>query len=123
MQDFKQIKAWQRARALAIALHKGTRHFGDHDAARLRNQLNRAAEGIAAAIVEGCGAATNKEFARYLDIAIKSANETEHHLLDARDRGLISADAWQRFTTETVEIRKMIFGYRKKVLESDRRSN
>ena len=123
MQDFKQIKAWQRARALGVVLHKGTRHFADHDAASLRSQLNRSAKTIAATIVEGCGAATNKEFARYLDIAIKSANETEHHLLDARDLDLISTDAWRRLTDETVEIRKMIFGYRAKVLQSDRRSH
>ena len=123
MQDFKQIKAWQRARALGVELHRGTRHFADHDGASLRSQLNRSAKSIAATIVEGCGAATNKEFARYLDIAIKSANETEHHLLDARDLALVSNETWLRLTAETVEIRKMIFGYRKKVLDSDRRSN
>ncbi len=123
MQDFKQIKAWQRARAFGVVLHKGTRHFSRNDATNLRSQLNRAAESVASTIVEGCGAATNKEFARYLDIAIKSANETEHHLLDAHDYGLISDETWRRWTAEIVEIRKMTFGYRKKVLDSDRRSD
>ena len=61
--------------------------------------------------------ATNKEFARYLDISIKSANETEHHLLSARDHALISPDDWAHHTKETIEVRKMIFGYRSKVLE------
>jgi len=69
-------------------------------------------------IAEGCGAATNKEFARFLDIAIKSANETEGHLLSARDLGLISHDEWERFTGETIEIRKMVYTYRKRVLET-----
>ena len=70
-------------------------------------------------IVEGCGAASNKEFARYLDISIKSANETEYHLLVARDHDLISPDEWQKLTAETIEIRKMTYAYRKKVLDSD----
>ena len=75
---------------------------------------------MSANIAEGCGAATSKEFARFLDISIKSANETEHHLLSARDLDLFSPEAWQRFTAETIEIRKMTHGYRKKVIQNGR---
>ena len=120
MQDFKQVKAWQRAHALSIALHKETRHFARAGHSRLRAQLTGAADSIGDNIVEGCGAATNKEFGRFLDISIKSANETEGHLLKARDLGLMSQEKWQRYTDETVEIRKMTYGYRKKVLSSHR---
>jgi len=81
-------------------------------------QLTRAADSIASNIVEGCGASTKKEFGRFLDIAIKSANETEHHLLSARDLELISVDDWHKYTAEVVEIRKMIYGYRRRVLQS-----
>ena len=120
MQDFKHILAWQRAHALAIALHKLTNGFGRAGYAHLQTQLTRAADSIAANIVEGCGAATAKEFARFLDIAIKSANETEHHLLSSRDLDLISPGDWHQLTGETVEIRKMIYVYRKKVLSTSR---
>jgi four helix bundle protein len=120
MQDFRHILAWQRAHALAIGLHRLTRSFARARHAHLRGQLTRAADSISTNIVEGCGAATNKEFARFLDISIKSANETEHHLLSARELELVSPDDWRRFTAETVEIRKMTYAYRKKVLESSR---
>jgi four helix bundle protein len=120
MQDFKQIKAWQRAHALSIALHKETRHFPRAGHRRLQAQLTGAADSIGDNIAEGSGAATNKEFGRFLDISIKSANETEGHLLKARDLGLISQEKWQRFTDETIEIRKMTYGYRKKILASHR---
>jgi four helix bundle protein len=122
MQDFKHIQAWRRAHALAIALHKRTHGFSRSGHASLRSQLTRAADSISASIVEGCGADTNKEFARYLDASIKSANETEHHLLSARELDLISPNDWQKYSAETVEIRKMIFGYRKKVVQSARGS-
>jgi len=120
MQDFKHIRAWQRAHALAIAIHKLARGFSRLGYANLRSQLTRAADGIGETIIEGCGAATNKEFARFLDMSIKSANETEGHLLKARDLELISFDVWRKNSNETVEVRKMTFGYRKKVLASDR---
>ena len=119
MQDFKHIRAWQRAHALSIALHKLADSFGGH--AHLKTQLTRAADSIASNIVEGCGADTNKEFARFLDMSIKSANETEYRLLTARDLALISHPCWERHSTETVEIRKMVYAYRKRVLESPRR--
>ena len=122
MQDFKHIRAWQRAHALAIAIHKQTRHFSRMGYSHLRSQLTRAADSIASNIVEGCGAATNKEFARFLDMSIKSDNELEYHLLESRDLDLLTLPVWQGFNDETIEIRKMIFVYRKKVLASSRDS-
>ena len=118
MRDFKRIKAWQRAHALSLTLHERTKRFSRAGYARLRAQLTGAVDSIKDNIAEGCGAATNKEFARYLDIAIKSANETEGHLLSARDLGLISHEEWERLNGETIEIRKMVYTYRKRVLET-----
>ena len=118
MQDFKRIQAWQRSHALAIALHGVARYFGKAGHAHLRSQLTRAADSIATNIVDGCGSASRKEFARYLDIAIKSASETEYHLIAARDLRLVSPTDAQRLTSEVVEIRKMVHGYRKKILKT-----
>ncbi len=68
-------------------------------------------------MVEGCGAASQREFARYLDMSIKSASETEYHLLSARDRGILAESEWLQLSGEVVEIRRMTFAYRKKLLE------
>jgi four helix bundle protein len=119
VQDFKHLKCWQRAHALAIALHKVSRRFTRGGYGKLRAQLTSAADSIGDNIVEGCGAATRKDFARFLDNSIKSANETEGHLLKTRDLDLISLDEWQQYSAETIEVRKMIFGYRRKVIASD----
>lgn len=72
--------------------------------------------------MEGVGAATAKEFARFLDMSIKSANETEGHLLKVRDLDLFSRDEWQAFTAETIEIRKMTFSYRRTMLANDKKA-
>jgi four helix bundle protein len=121
MQDFKHIVAYQRAHALSIALHRIVRPFGRAGQAHLKSQLTGAVEGIAATIVEGCGTSSPKEFARFLDMSIRSANETEHHLLFARDIGLLSPDDWRRLSAETTRDPQMIYGYRKKVLSRDRK--
>ena len=117
MRDFKKILAWQRAHALSITIDKRTKVFLRRGYRPLRTQITRSASSIAATISEGCGADTNKEFARFLTMAVKSATETENHLIDARDLQLISPNLWSALTGETIEVRKMIIGYRRRVLE------
>lgn len=119
MRDFRKIKAWQRAHALAIAMYKLTRGYRRAGFAGLRSQLTAAAASISTNIVEGCGAPSNKEFASYLAMSIDSANETEYHLLTSRDLSLIEPNDWQKYTAETIEVRKMIYTYRMKVLSDD----
>jgi hypothetical protein len=65
MQDFRNIKAWQRAHALSVALHRRARNFSRLGFARLRAQLTGAADSVGDTIMEGAGAATAKEFARF----------------------------------------------------------
>ena len=122
MQDFRRIKAWQRAHALAVALHKRTRNFSRLGYSRLRAQLTGAADSIGDTIMEGAGAATLREFARFLDMSIKSANEVEGHLLKARDLDLLSPEEWQTFTAEVIEIRKMTYSYRRTMLANDKKA-
>lgn len=116
--DFKHLQVYRRSLHLAIDLHKLTSHFPRAGHATLRSQLTRAADSISTNIAEGCGAASKKDMARFLDTSIKSANETEHHLLAARELGLISVEEWRPRAAEVIEIRKMTYVYRKRVLES-----
>jgi four helix bundle protein len=119
MRDFKRLEIWRRAHALAIALHELAADYGRMGYGHLRSQLLRAADSIGTNIAEGCGSESNREFARFLDMSIKSASETENHLISARDLKLMSEENWLRYSTETIEIRRMTFGYRKRVLEDE----
>ena len=71
-------------------------------------------------IVEGSGASSPKDFARFLDHSIKSSSELEAQLELANDYGVLPNRQYQELAAETVEIRRMICGYRSKVLASAR---
>lgn len=121
MQDFRKLAVWNRAHAFALQIRKSVEDFPRSGYADLKAQLIRAAGSIASNIVEGCGAATRKEFARYLDISMKSASEVEYELQLAFDEGIICQRTWAELTSEVVEIRKMLYGLRRAILAADAR--
>ena len=82
----------------------------------LKSQMTRAAQSIVDNIVEGCGAASRLEFARYVDISIKSTSEVDYQLELARDLGVMSHDVWKPLAKEVIELRKMLSALRRSVL-------
>ena len=112
---------WQRADALGLKVDVVVRRFPRRGYAPLRAHkslmsLRNTVHSIAATIAEGCGAATQRGFARYLDISIKSCSETEHHLMSAYKRGLVEAAVSEALVDEVTQIRRMLYALRKRVL-------
>ena len=66
-------------------------------------------------IVEGTGQKSGREFARFLDIALKSTSELEYHLIIARDIGALSLNNFESISAQTIEVRKMLYGLRTRV--------
>ena len=79
----------------------------------------RAAESVVFTIVEGCGASTQKDFARFLDMAIRSTMELESQVQLALDYSVIHPRVAASLTVQVVDIRRMLCGLRKKVREAD----
>ena len=120
MQNFRRLRVWERAHQFALEVRKVTQSFPRAGYGELKAQLVSAAESIVTNIVEGTGAVTRKEFARYLDIAIKSASEVEGQLQLALDHGIILPITWHALSDEAVQIRRMLIGLRRAVLDADR---
>ncbi len=70
---------------------------------------------IPANIVEGRRQESEKEFARFLRIAVNSGCELEYHLIVARDIGVMSESDAASLLREVIEVRRMIHGLLKKV--------
>ena len=85
MQNYKELKVWQKAHALVLKIYQITKNFPKEEMYSLTNQLRRSASSIPANIAEGCGKQTQLELAHFLNISLGSANETEYFLLLAKD--------------------------------------
>lgn len=110
MPDFKKLQVWQKAHALALSTNtiggkiRGAAHTS------LRSQMIRSAMSIDANIVEGRGQKSDREFARYLNIAVNSANELESHLIMTRDVGAMGKADFLVLLERLVEVRRMLHG-------------
>ena len=110
---------WQKAHLLALDVRRASRGFPRSGYTALKSQTVGAAESVVFNIVEGCGATSRKEFARFLDISIKSTLELECQLELAKDYGVLAERAWRSLTADTVEVRRMVCGLRRAILNAD----
>ena len=84
MKDFRDLRVWNEAHQLTLAIYQATTRFPRHELFGLTSQMRRCSVSIGANIAEGCGKRGNNEFQRFLVIASGSASELDYELLLAK---------------------------------------
>jgi len=108
MQDFRKIKAWDKARLVVLDVYRITGKFPSSELYGLTNQLRRAAVSVTANIAEGCGRGTDADFARFLQIATGSAFEVDSLLLVAKDLGFMAEADYVALDLKLAEMKRML---------------
>ncbi len=109
MQDFTQLKVWQKAHSFTVNLYKISSEFPSEEKFGLTNQIRRATISIESNIAEGCGRDSDKEFNRFLGIAKGSCYEVQCQIYIARDLNYISHQKCDLIISKIDEILKMIY--------------
>ena len=118
MEDHRKLRVWKQSHEHAVAVRGACRGFQRGQYASLLTQITRAAESVVFNIAEGCGAASAKQFARFLDIAIKSTRELEAQLELAKDYGALKPIRWTSLNLGTISIRRQPCALRARVVAS-----
>lgn len=108
MKDFRQLKVWEKAHHLTLEVYKTTATFPKEEIYSLTSQLRRASISIPTNIAEGCGRNTDADFARFLQIAMGSASETEYELILSHDLEFLSKSRFEELQSKVEEIKKML---------------
>ena len=108
MRDFRDLKVWEKAHQLTLAVYKATLVFPKEELYGITSQIRRASISIPANIAEGCGRTGEAELARFLQIAMGSASELEYHLMLAHELNLLHSGDYERLTTELTEVKRML---------------
>jgi four helix bundle protein len=77
MGHFKDLKAWQHARSLAVLTKAAIERLPESEKDGLADQWRRASYSVVLNIAEGASRRGSKEFRRFLDIARASLHEIE----------------------------------------------
>jgi four helix bundle protein len=93
------------AHEFVLAMYRCTKDFPVEERYGLVSQLRRASRSIPGNFCEGCGRASDTEFARFVDIATGSAAEVEYDLLLAHELGYLSDDTYRELTETLVDVK------------------
>ena len=109
MRDFHGLAVWRKAHDLALGIHRATEGWPNAHLV-LRDQLRRSAMSVPANIAEGCGRGSNRDFARFVQIAIASSTELENHIQFTLDAAIAAGPEWDSLRAANVEVRRMLCG-------------
>jgi four helix bundle protein len=114
----QDLDVFKRAYELSLDLHRASLNFPKIEQyGGLADQVRRASKSICALIVEGQGrqAASPKEFARYLTMAIGSAEEAKLWCRYAADLGYAETEQAQAWRDEIGHVIRMLQGLRSRL--------
>lgn len=115
MQHYSNLRVWQEAHALAVRVDESIEQCKRRDGSGVAAQARRAALSIPANIAEGCGRGSDRDFARFVHIAIGSTSELEYQLEFMAARKLLTNGDSHTLRTQVREIRRMLCGLLKKL--------
>lgn len=113
MQDFRNLKVWQRAHEFALSAYKLTAEFPREETFGLRHSIRKTAVDTPAYLAEGAGKTSDVEFAASVNFALSLAMRLEYFALVARDLELMDLTSYRAFSGSIVEVKKMLAGFKK----------
>jgi four helix bundle protein len=115
MRDFRNLEIWKKSHKAVLLLYKVTQEFPAEEKYGLTNQIRRAGVSIPSNIAEGCGHESDKEFARYLQIAAASSSELQYQLILAYDLKYLNDELYAELSSSVEELKKMIYVFTKRI--------
>jgi len=118
---FRDLRAWQLAKALAVECTKAAQRFPGGERHPLAEQLLRACYSVPLNIAEGTGRQGAREFRRFLDIARGSLLEVQSAIEVARELGYVPAENYAQLEELASEAGKTLWGLLRSVSDRARR--
>ncbi|HEX8269091.1 MAG TPA: four helix bundle protein [Flavobacterium sp.] len=112
MHNYKKLEIWRQSRKLCSDVYAVTAGFPADEKYGITNQLRRACVSIPSNIAEGSSRKSNKDFSRFLEMAIGSGYEMETQLLIAVDLNFTTPSLQEPIAAKLADIIKMISSFR-----------
>jgi len=116
MHRYKDLKFWKLSRIFCKNIYINTAAFPEDEKFGLISQLRRASVSIPSNIAEGASRKSNKDFSRFLEIALGSCYEIETQLLISNDLNFLSDNNHLKLQEDLVVIIKMMSKFKSSLI-------
>jgi len=114
----EKLDAWEEAISYCSLVYKVTQQLPDAERFGLTSQMRRSAVSVSANIAEGTSRATNKDFARFVEIAYGSLMESVSEAIVAREQRLVSEQDFDKLYQSAEKLARILSGLRSALLNS-----
>ncbi len=115
--SFEKLTVWNKSKNLSIFVYKATRSFPKEELFGLVSQMRRCSVSISSNIAEGSGRHTQKDKARFTEIAYGSALELLNQTIICKELEFFSNEEYQTIRNELEEITLMLDALHKSQLK------
>lgn len=115
MRNYKELKIWQKAMKIGKEAYEIVNTLPSVENYGLRSQITRSAVSISSNIAEGSSRSSDKDYGRFLEIALGSCFELETQIILTKELGLVDKSRSDVLLESIVEEQKMISGFLKKL--------
>lgn len=115
MSDFRKLLIWQKSVALTTKIYFSTNHFPKEEIFGLTSQIRRSSISIPSNIAEGSGRESDKDFLRFLNIAIGSLFEMQTQLEIAKNITYLNEQEFNNLYEDSREVERMLVSFLKKI--------
>ena len=113
MHNFRQLKIWIEAMAIAKEVYLITSRFPVSERYSLSSQMNRCSISVPSNIAEGSARNSNKESQHFLSIALGSLFELETQAILSQEVGYLEFTSYENLVLRIVQLQKMIVTFKK----------
>lgn len=111
MTDFREIKEWEKAHKLTVAVYQATQKFPESESQGLAQQIRLACSDIPIKIAQGGDREDDEDKLSFLEMARDSAIEVEYYLLLSYDLNFLNTEGYDRLVSSVVEVKHLVASF------------
>lgn len=113
---FEKLDVWHRAIAFADVVYALTQSLPGDERFGLTSQMRRASVSVSSNVAEGSGRVSDKDFARFLELAYGSLLEVVSQAEIAHRQKFLNEDGRNRLKQTAEELARMLSGLRRSLV-------
>lgn len=115
MRNFRNYEVWALSHELTKKNYKVTESFPDSEKYQIIRQMQRAAFSIPSNFAEGCGRESDKDFKRFVQMALGLAHELEYFIILSRYLNYLDVNRYEELNNDVNLVKMKLYALGRKL--------